>query len=210
MYKLFIFDLDGTLIDSDFMLEVTFLNLYEKYRKGYKPDQTKFATFSGPPILETVSKEFPDQDPSFMAKEYERYSKMNYSKYVKLYPYVKEMLEMFKKKNIFFGIVTNKEKEATINAYKILGIDDLLKLTICGDDVENYKPAPDGIYKIMDLYNIKNKKEVIYIGDSKYDYLTAINSGVDFGYVKWSPRKLPSDSKVDLFIDSFKTFAEKI
>ena len=37
-YKLYLFDLDGTLIDSDRMIIETFREIYAKYRPGFNPD----------------------------------------------------------------------------------------------------------------------------------------------------------------------------
>ena len=79
---------------------------------------------------------------------------------------------------------------------------------VCADEVTNLKPAPDGIYIAMKHFGITNKDDVLYIGDSIFDYLTAKNAGVDFGFVSWSPRKLPKDAKIDLLINDFKEFAK--
>lgn len=210
MFKLIIFDLDGTVIDSDFMLEVTFLQLYKDFKPGYKPDIERIKTFSGPPMFDTVSAEFPDKDPYQMCEEYEKRSWKNYKKYVHLYPNVIEMLTLLKKNNINFGVVTNKNRVATDFAYKLLGVDKWLTSTVCSDEVKNPKPAPDGIIKLMQEFKNNNKDEVMYVGDSKFDYLTAKNAGVKFGHVSWSPRELPKDAVIDFKIDNYLDFAEEI
>ena len=66
-YKLYLFDLDGTLLDSDQMLIETFRDLYKIYKpKDYVIDEKKIITFSGPPIRETLQKEFPEYDQEMM------------------------------------------------------------------------------------------------------------------------------------------------
>ena len=62
----------------------------------------------------------------------------------------------------------------------------------------------------MEHFGIKNKDDVIYIGDGMFDYLTAKNAGVNFGYVTWSPRAIALDAKIDVEIDSYSEFAEEI
>ena len=69
-YKLYLFDLDGTLIDSDRMLVETFKELYSKYRPGYNPDNSHYLQFSGPPIAESLKKEFPNLDQKAILEEY--------------------------------------------------------------------------------------------------------------------------------------------
>lgn len=209
-YKLYLFDLDGTLLDSDEMLRVTFHQLYKLYKPvDYVIDDSHILTFSGPQISETLLNEFPDKDQELMLSEWKKYSAVNYVKHATLYPGAENLMRMFKEKNIKFAVVTNKHRYATKYAYELLKIDDLDIFSICADDVENLKPEPDGIYKAMEHFGVTSKEDVVYIGDSIYDYLTAKNAGVDFGYVSWSPRKLPNDSKIDLLIDKYATFAEE-
>ena len=43
--KLILFDFDGTLLDSDQMIVVTFQQLYELYKKGNVFDLKKVLTF---------------------------------------------------------------------------------------------------------------------------------------------------------------------
>ena len=78
------------------------------------------------------------------------------------------------------------------------------------NDVKELKPIPEGTFKAMKDFDVSNKDEVLYIGDSMFDYLTAVNAGVKFAYVSWSPRKLEKDAKIDIIIKDYKDFAEKI
>lgn len=209
-YKLYLFDLDGTLLDSDEMLRVTFHQLYNLYKPAdYVIDDNHILTFSGPQISETLTNEFPDRDLNFMLGEWKKYSSVNYDKYATLYPGAEMLIRKFNKIGVLYGIVTNKHRYATKYAYELLKIDDLNIFTVCADEVEHLKPEPDGIFKAMKHFGITDKKDVVYIGDSIYDYLTARNAGVDFGFVTWSPRKLEKDSKIDLIIDKYATFAEE-
>lgn len=65
-YEAIIFDVDGTIIDSDMMLVNSFNVLYDLYRDGKKTPQEEIYYFSGPPIRETLKKEFPHMDLDFM------------------------------------------------------------------------------------------------------------------------------------------------
>ena len=62
----------------------------------------------------------------------------------------------------------------------------------------------------MEKFGIKNKSEVVYIGDGQIDYLTAKNAGVDFAYICWSPREISKDSKIDVKIKNYAEFAKEI
>ena len=114
--KLILFDFDGTLLDSDQMIVVTFQQLYALYKKDNIFDLKKVLTFSGPPIKETLKNEFPDIDQDFIFNEFVRLSTINYDKYVHLFPYVKEMIDILKNHNIKVGLITSKARKATMYA----------------------------------------------------------------------------------------------
>lgn len=210
MYKLYIFDLDGTLIDSDAMLKVSLLEMYAKYRPDFVVPEGHTIPFSGPPIAETLTKEFPNEDTNKLAKEFLEISKKNYVMYTTLFPGVEEILSTLLSLGKYVGVVTNKSRSATDYTFELLGLTDLVQKSVCGNEVEVGKPDPSGIFKIMKEFGVNDKKDVIYIGDSEYDYLTAKNAGVDFGYVTWSPRKLGSAARIAIKIGSYFDFAEKI
>ena len=210
-YKLYIFDLDGTLFDSDQMIIETFHYLYKKYKpEGFKVDEKKLLTFSGPPIRISLKQEFPELDQEELLKVWRKESLKNYPIYTKLFPGSLEILSTLVEKNYKVAIVTNKHRHAADEAFKLFGIADLGIWSVSGDDIKEQKPAPEGIFLAMEHFNVKDKSEVIYIGDSVYDAKTAENAGIDFALVSWSPRKLPEDCKVTWKIDSYSALARSL
>ena len=210
-YKLYLFDLDGTLLDSDQMLVETFHYLYKVYKpKDFVVDEKKIITFSGPPIKITLANEFPELDQEELLKVWRKESIKNYPLFTKLFPGALEILSTLVEKDIKCAIVTNKHRHAADEAFKLFGIADLGIWSVSGDDIKEQKPSPEGIFLAMDHFGIKDKNEVIYIGDSVYDARTAENAGVDFGLVSWTPRKLPEDCKITWKIDSFSDLARSL
>ena len=210
-YKLYLFDLDGTLLDSDQMLVETFHYLYKVYKpKDFVVDETKIITFSGPPIKETLKKEFPELDQEMMLNVWRKESIKNYPIFTKLFPGALEILSTLVDKGYKVAIVTNKHREAANEAFHIFGIDKIDVFTVCGDEAVRQKPNPDGLYVAMKNFGIEDKSEVVYVGDSIYDYKTAKNAGIDFALVDWTPRKLPENSKISWKIHSFSDLARSL
>ena len=86
-YKLYLFDLDGTLFDSDPMLVETFHYLYKKYKPAdFVIDEDKIITFSGPQIKDTLNQEFPELDQDMLLQEWRVESVKNYPLFTKLFP----------------------------------------------------------------------------------------------------------------------------
>ena len=202
-YKLYLFDLDGTLLDSDQMIIETFHELHKLYSPAdFVPDDNVLITYSGPPIRESLKKEFPELDQEEILKVWRERSLKNYAKYTKLFPNVIEALIKLKEDGAKVAIVTNKHKVATLEALRLFGLNKLDIYCVTGDDVEKLKPHPVGLLIAMHHFGVP-EEATIYIGDSVYDAETAKNAKVDFGLVSWTPRKLPKDAKITWKIDSF-------
>lgn len=205
-YSLILFDFDGTLIDSDQMLKAAFLQLYAIYRPTYHPRDEVFLSFSGPPLSETLPKEFPDVPFEEVYQKYLEISPKFYKKYVTLYPGAKELLLRLKQRHIFVGLITSKRRLATEMTLEMLKINNIFDVVITPDDVKKMKPAPESIFKAMNLLNISDKNSVLYVGDSQYDYLTSENAGVDFALVDWSPRKNSFANFAKFIVHDFASF----
>jgi len=81
----------------------------------------------------------------------------------------------FKKKAIF----SMNSKEVIIASLKKFNLLDEFSYIISCNDVENKKPNPEGLNKILKYFNI-SKKEVIYIGDRDIDKLCANALNIKF------------------------------
>ena len=202
-YDVLLFDLDGTVADTDLMIVKTFDVLYDLYRDGKKTPIEEIYYFSGPPIYETLKKEFPHQDQELMLQEFYRVSKIFYPQTVKTYDHAKESLLTLKAKGYKLGLVTSKIHESTLYCLKLIGLEGVFDSLVCYDDVTNPKPHPESIQKAMKELNAFDLSKVLYIGDNKSDLITANNAQVDCALVTWGPRKLDKDLKPTMFISSF-------
>nr|WP_281197248.1 HAD-IA family hydrolase [Paenibacillus glacialis] len=65
-------------------------------------------------------------------------------------------------------IITNKSRKCLDICLKNLGITDFFITTIAGDEVTQPKPDPEGIYKAIQMMNLRSD-EVVFVGDSNAD-----------------------------------------
>ena len=189
-YKLLLFDLDGTLCDTDEMVVQTMFAIYKKYKPTVARTREELYYFSGPPIRETLKREFPNYSADEMYDAFKRISYDFYAPYVKAYKGEVEVLKELKDKGYVLGVVTNKGLPLTIYSLELCGIKDLFDVIVSADDVAEPKPNPTGIYKAMEALNITNKEDVLYVGDNDIDFETATNAGVDAMLVSWGPREI--------------------
>ena len=70
-YDLILFDLDGTVADTDEVIVQSLFKMYDLYRNGNRSPREKVVYFSGPPMRETLKAEFPGGDNDFLFSELE-------------------------------------------------------------------------------------------------------------------------------------------
>lgn len=177
-YKVLIFDVDGTLLDTDEVIVQTYISLFTKYKSKNEIDINKFKTFSGPPLNETLTREFPNLDYKFIYDEYKKTSNINYPKYIKIFKNSKEVLVNLKNKGYKLAICSSKIHESIMFCLKITNLDNLFDYIVGFDDVIKPKPNNEGINKIINYFNA-SLNDAAFIGDTDFDYLTAKNGNLD-------------------------------
>lgn len=189
MIKAVIFDLDGTLIDTldDLADSMNFV----LSGAGF-PVRTKseIRSFIGNGLGMLAKRALPDDCEDRTVREVTLRLKEYYALHsrIKTKPYdgIMECLDEIKQKGIKCAVLTNKLESAA----KSLCEDFFAEYfdMVCGDNgVDRLKPAPDGIERISEQFNIP-KEEIFYVGDSEVDAETAINAGVKSIGVLWGFR----------------------
>ena len=194
--------MDGTVLNSDPMILESMNILYDKYRNGVRTPKEQVVYFSGPPIRETLKKEFPDLDQQFIFDEFHKVSKSLYATHTFSYPNSKEVLLSLKEQGFKLGIVTNKLHVLTEYALECIHLEGIFDYIVGFDDVSKGKPDKEGMEKASKHYGV-SKEKTIYIGDNKSDFDTANNSGVDCCLVNWGPRVLPKEISPRFKINSY-------
>ncbi|WP_295728697.1 HAD family hydrolase [uncultured Limosilactobacillus sp.] len=102
----------------------------------------------------------------------------------KLYPGIQEMLDQLTQQHQNLFIVSSKRTDAVERNLKNLKIIDYFKDVVGCDQVEHYKPAPDGILLLLDRYQLQ-KDDSLMIGDARYDLQMGKAAGVHTCGVTW-------------------------
>jgi pyrophosphatase PpaX len=210
MRKLLIFDLDGTTLDSDLLIVLTWVKLYQKFAPTKKPRLSKILTFSGPALEDSVHEEFPLEDPQKVIAYYRRVSKSLYLRYAESFPGTKECFEKAHDLGMKVAINTNKIRSFALLALQCCELDKLVDFVIAGGDTKEPKPSPEGVFQAMALAKISEKSEVLYIGDTLYDLKTAEAAGVDCLLLNWGNRTYPNSAHPRYYCEDYKNFFEVI
>lgn len=100
----------------------------------------------------------------------------DYSKQCELFSGAPELLRELKTK-YKIAIVTSGSRTDTTELLKQFGIDQFIDAFISADDVENTKPHPEGIEKILKELNV-SADQAVYIGDLPLDIKAGHNAGI--------------------------------
>lgn len=208
-YKYLIFDLDGTLLDTDLYVASNYAHLYEKYRPGYMPRLSELIYFSGPTLDEVFAREFPNVDQNELYAEFADFSDRYSNLYATLYEGEKDCLDALRQKGYKMSVCTSKREHAVISNLGHFGLLKYFDHLVGYDSVKAHKPDPEGIKKCLVLYGA-SARETLYIGDSETDLVAGLNAGVDVALVTWGLKRLPAEPKPTYCFDSFRRIKESL
>ena len=179
MYKAIVFDLDGTLIDTDVVIIDSWRELINTYKdKDFYISDDVLRTFSGPPIQQSIAKVFPEYDGDFILKEYRQRSIKHYNQKLHSFKHTRKTIQKLKKDGYLILILTQKNKDRAIFSLKKCKIYNLFDCMLTCDDLSKPKPDSQGIEILQEKYNLKNE-DILYVGDNYIDYQLSLNANVD-------------------------------
>lgn len=176
MNKAFIWDLDGTLLDS---YDIIVSSLYETYKEQgidtNKDDILKHAVkYSVSSFIQSME----EKTGLEFDKMKKRYSEISGEKklHIKLIPNAKEILEHLSQQGVQNFVFTHRGK-TTQAVLKNLGISDFFREVITSQEDFPRKPAADAINYLIEKYNL-DPASTFYVGDRSLDMECARNAGI--------------------------------
>lgn len=181
-YSVILFDLDGTLIDTNELIIESFLYTFQKH--GLDLTMEDVLPVMGVPLREQMRMFDADQADE-MVLTYRRHNEEHHDQYVKGFADVVEVIQQLHQEGIRMAIVTNKRKATAQLGLAKFGLQNLMDFLITYEDVAEPKPAPDMLLLALEQLQAK-PEEALMVGDSQFDILAAQKAGVDSVGVGWS------------------------
>lgn len=180
-----LFDLDGTLIDTNELIIQSFLHTLGKY---YPNEYTRedVLPFMGPTLMETfagIDKEKAEE----LVRVYRDFNISRHDELVTEFEGVYETVALLKEQGYKLGIVTTKMLNVVQKGLKLTGLDSFFEVIIALDHVTKAKPDPEPILKaLQELHS--TPEEAIMVGDNYHDILGGRNAGTKTAGVAWSAK----------------------
>jgi phosphoglycolate phosphatase len=191
MYNTYIFDLDGTLLDT--LTDLAASCNYALRTHGM-PEHSidDVRRFVGNGVRKLMERAIPngEANPDFEAtfatfREYYMHHSLDTTK---PYPGIMDTLAELKARGCRLAVVSNKMMAATVELCKHF-FPDIIEVAIGENEAEGIrkKPAPDTVYAALKQLGVSGDNAV-YVGDSDVDLTTAQNSGLPCISVLWGFR----------------------
>lgn len=184
MYRTFIFDVDGTLIDT----EKAVLGSLQKLMKsdyGQDLDAEQLSFVLGIPGADAL----PRLGVTDIDHANERWNEfmVDFSSTITIFNGINNLLMALNNQGLATGIVTSKTKEELQADFVPHGLMNMLQYVVCADDTARHKPHPEPLLKFLDLSGA-DRATAVYIGDTIYDSECARDAGIDFALALWGCR----------------------
>lgn len=188
-YKLAVFDMDGTILNT---LEDLADSTNYALKVNGLPERTidEVRRFVGNGIRLLIERAVPaDTDKELTDKVFDtfkEYYKTNCAVKTRPYDGIKDVLLELRKAGCLTAVVSNKADFAVQDLCKDY-FDNLFDFAIGEREGIKKKPAPDSVFEVLSKLNVE-KDNAVYIGDSDVDFATSVNAGMDVIMVGWGFR----------------------
>lgn len=175
-YPCIVFDLDGTLADT---IDDIVSAVQKTMEHGGLPPESREMIRSNIGggarnllIRCMGSAEKAEAELSYFADYYAKHC----AEQTTLYPFAKEVLAYYHGE-CYVALATAKARAATEKILTHFGIAQYFDQVVTADDVQNPKPAPDGIQQIIAKSGFR-PEEMVLVGDTTTDIRTGKNAGI--------------------------------
>ncbi len=191
MYKLYLFDLDGTLVDS--LEDLADAANWMLAQSGFPTHSLEeYRRFVGNGVYKLVERALPEDRRSpaevtvFKAVFDARYQAHCMDK-TRPYPGIPSLLAGLKKRGAELAVLSNKSDAFVRQIVEGLLGSGLFSAIRGQREGVPKKPAPDGVWSLLEERGV-SRPDALFIGDSDVDIETAQNAGLRSAGVTWGFR----------------------
>ncbi|MBL0210465.1 MAG: HAD family hydrolase [Holophagaceae bacterium] len=177
--KLFIFDFDGTLVDSKPIIEAGMAHALDVL--GFPLElREEWLKYVGLPVEEGIRRTFPLNETLTLEKvvaAYRTFDHQGQEPGIQAFQGIPELIAELRSLGQPMAIATSKRNRGLKPTMARLGWSDWFNPIITPDEVQNGKPHPESLHQILELTGQK-AEDCLMIGDTPFDVDMATAAGV--------------------------------
>lgn len=177
--KLVIFDVDGLLLNTEFVWDTVWKNVADKYNEPRFYDLHKYAVgITGKETEDLITNNLSDvENPLQMLQEARNIGVQLLKTEVDVMPGAVELLDYLKARNFSLAVATTTPRNLTMERLKQTGLIDYFQVIVCGDEVKRRKPDPE-IYTTVLMKMHCAAEDAIVFEDTGYGITAAFNANI--------------------------------
>lgn len=181
MFKYVVFDVDGTMIDTEEAVTFAYQSVIFQKHGRYFTEEELLKGYGVPTPQSLERYGFTDIENAM--RDYYEYLAQGF-RHCSTFAGISELLASLKAMNLPLAVVTSRcGYEIEIDSC-FKGFIDKFEAVICSEDTEKHKPDAEPLLKAMEKLGAR-PEETIYIGDTLFDRQCAKNAGVKFALALW-------------------------
>ncbi len=189
-YKLVIFDLDGTILNTldDLADSLNYALQKNNLQERTKDEVRRFVGNGIQMLIErAVPKDTSEADRSHVLQSFKEHYKLHCADKTRPYDGVEDQIAKLRQGGCQTAVISNKADFAVQSLCRDY-FPGLFDYVVGEREGIRRKPWPDSVFEVLDKLGIK-KEEALYVGDSEVDIQTAQNAGIAFVAVSWGFRE---------------------
>lgn len=200
MIEAVLFDLDGTVANTNELIYESFRRLFHDKMNMPVEDEVIYSLF-GEPLEKSLRKY--TEDTQVLTTYFRSFNEKNHDEMIRPFEGVKEALSMLKSQGLKLGIVTSKRERMARRSLEVLGLTSYFDVVVTPEYTKEHKPHAEPLLKACELLGGILPGNTIMVGDSSYDILCGNSAGatsVAVSYTLINPdaiRKAEPDFIVD-------------
>ncbi len=189
MIKLIVFDMDGTLVDSDALIKKVYQTLTDQFPPKIPLDLLHEEDLYSCSYYEMLNKLYGFIDPIHLQTIKETVF-LNRSS-LHLFNHALKTLVDLKAQGYLMALLTSELKDIAYDVLHTLKLVSFFDAIITYDDVLKPKPDPEGLTKLMTRFQLK-PYEVIIVGDRLTDGLAGQALHIETLFINHQKRPMPT------------------
>lgn len=190
MIKGLIYDLDGTIIDTDELHRQAWERTTQEFALGLSGEEL-YSASKGISSKKTLEKLLPknryDIIPQAADAKFAYLMEETAQREVQILPGFSETLDQLMQRNLTIGVCTSTRQEfveALLQNVNLSILSPLRGKIAWKEMFTEGKPSAEPLQVTLQLLGGITSKQALYIGDASADYGSAVNAGIDFFYFR--------------------------
>jgi pyrophosphatase PpaX len=184
--RIILFDLDGTLIDSVRLILDSYHHTLRSHGLPPRTDEDWLRGLGTPLIVQFSDWSSDPATLQALIATYREYNLEHHDRMVSVYPGVVAAVTAIRAAGVRTGLVTSKNRSGALRGLALAGMEQMMDVLVCADEVTNPKPHPEPVEKAVRTLG-GDVRETVYVGDSIHDMLSGRAAGVRTAAALWGP-----------------------